>query len=212
LKRGPIFAVASWISTLPLVALSEPALYLGGAVNLAYNTSDGLNHSETTVEAYLYYENRGFHAEFLVGSLDQDPVDDTEVVLSLGYGNRIGRIGYDVTISSYFYNQSGHDGDFLIFETSYALSDRLAAVATAEYGLDGSDWYGEISVEYESNDRWSYWALIGAPDDGSFIYREFGAFFALNDTFGLEGVYSEASDGDGRLDLSLTFETSVLFQ
>lgn len=204
----PLFAAAI-LAAFPQFAQAQIEWTLGGAVVAAFDTSDGLDHSETTGEIFVEGAYNGFHAGIWIGTIYQDPNDDAEIEASLGYGNEIGKFGYDITLTGYYLNNSNFDHAGLGFEVSYALTDRVTGIAFAEIDPDTSDWDRELALEFAVTDKITAWGLIGKSDADANRYGEIGASYALNDVTSLELLYEDADDSAGTLSLIVAFETSI---
>ncbi|MGH1452949.1 MAG: hypothetical protein ACRBBV_07250 [Paracoccaceae bacterium] len=203
----PLIAAGLLVAT-PQLAQAQIEWTLGGAVVAAFDTSDGLDHSETTGEIFVEGAINGFHAGLWVGTIYQDPNDDAEIEASLGYGGEVGKIGYDVTLTGYYLNSSNFDHAGLGFEVSYALTDTITGSIFAEIDPDSKDWDRELALEFAVTDKITAWGMIGKSDADANRYGEIGASYALNDFTALEAIYEDADDSAGTLSLIVAFETS----
>ncbi len=200
---------AAAVAALPQFAHADIEWTLGGAVVGAFDTSDGLDHSETTGEVFIEGVYNGLHGGIWLGTIYQDPNDDAEIEISLGYGGEAGKIGYDVTLTGYYLNNSKFDHAGLGFELSYALTDTVTGIAFAEVDPDSGDWDRELALEFAVTDKITAWGLLGKSDADANRYGEVGASYALNDFTALELLYEDADDSNGTLSLIVAFETSI---
>lgn len=200
-------AVAAALA-LPQGALAEPEVTVGGAFTLGLD--DSLDHASTTFEAFVEYGNQGFHAGLWVGSLYQDPTDDFEYELSLGYGGEAGSFFYDVSAIGYFLSDSGYQSTGIGLELGTEFAPGMSGALYVEADTDTGDLVGELSLESAINDKFTVWGMIGTSEADANDYAELGVSYAINDSVGLEAVYEDANDGAAAFSISLVFETGLL--
>ncbi|MBR9649794.1 hypothetical protein [Thalassovita aquimarina] len=206
------FAGAAALALLPLGALADGLALTGGvAATAAFDTNDGLTHAENTIEAYIEAELNGFHGGIWIGSLYQDPDDDAEIELSLGYGGDISdRLDYDVTATGYYLNNGGYQSYDIAFELSMALSDRSEGMLGLTWDPDADTIETTLGLEHALNDRITLAGEIGHSEADDNIFGEIGISYALNDATAVELLYEDADDESGTLSLTVSYDFDLL--
>ena len=203
----PLLAAAA-IAALPSLAFAESEVIVGGAVTTSVGTGSTSN-TEFTAEVFAEFAANGFHAGIWMGSLYQDPSDDFEFELSVGYGGEAGAFGYDISAIAYYLNNSGFDHVGIGTSLSYGFTDALTGLFYAEVNTDTKDWDREIGLEYAFSDSLTGWVIGGKSDGDANNYGEIGVSYGLSDNAAIDLVYEDANDSDGTLSLTLSFETAV---
>lgn len=196
------------LGLVPSVALADPTVTVGGALNFGFDAEDKVEYAATTAELFADYENNGFRAGLWLGSLYKE-VEDFEYELTIGYGRDIGDFYYDVGLIGYFLAKDGYQSTGLGLEFGYALTDQLTAALYSEVDLDSKDWIHELSLEYAIDDRWTLAGLVGRDVAAGVNYGEIGVGYAINDSVALELLYENGEDTTGFVTFTIAFETTV---
>ena len=215
MRFSSLAAATGLVSAIALAAAPAAAneLEISGsaALNIEAETGDGLSHSASTAEVGIDLSYGGAFGGIWVGTLYDDPSDELEIELSLGYGGEFAPgYGYGITYTHYFLNNSGEQGYDLTFGLSATVSEQ------SEIGLDviyapedeTTDVEGWIAVAL--TDRWSLAGLVGKSQADNNTYYEFGVGYALTDSAGLGLLYEDADDSDGTLTFSVTYDFDIL--
>ncbi|CUH62513.1 hypothetical protein TG4357_00151 [Thalassovita gelatinovora] len=206
-----IVAVSAY-SLLPIMAQADGlVLSAGVAATAAFDTSDGLEHAENTVEGYIEGELNGFHGGIWIGSLYKDPADDAEIELSLGYGADINdTLGYDITTTGYYLNNGGYQSYDIAFELSAALTDSTSGALGFAWDPDASTIETTLGLEHALNDKFTLAGEIGHSEADGNIFGEIGVSYALTDSAAIELLYEDADDSAGTLSLTVSYDFNLM--
>jgi hypothetical protein len=198
---------ATALAMLPLAAVAEPSFSVNGAANFGFLTSGGLTQDSTTFDLGLDYENNGYRGHVSLSTLDDDPADDFEYEVGIGYGREIGQFSYDAGLTAYFLNNAGHQATALGLELGYALSDTTSAFYFTEVDIDTRDFLHEVGLSVALNDSFGVSAMLGTAN--SMGYGELGVEYAVNETVGMELLFADGADADPTLTFSLKFASPL---
>lgn len=212
MKTKLTIAAASALALLPFAAQAEGlALSAGVAATAAFDTSDGLEHVENTFEGYIEGELNGFHGGIWAGSLYDDPADDFEYELSLGYGADINdTIAYDITATGYYLNNGGYQSYDIAFELSGALTDSASGAIGFAWDPDAKTVETTLGLEYALTDKITLAGEIGHSEADDNNFGEFGVSYALTDSAAVELLYEDADDDVGTLSLTVSYDFDLL--
>ncbi|WP_175545229.1 TorF family putative porin [Thalassovita taeanensis] len=182
----------------------------GVAATAAYDTSDGLNHSENILEGYIEAEMNGIYGGVWIGSLEDDPADDAEIEVYLGYGGDISdRLGYDISLTGYYLNDSGYQNYDITTALSYAFNDSVTGSLELAYDPDNEDLDRSIELEIALTDRVWLRGLVGESDADANTYAELSVGYALTDAAALELLYEDADDSAGTLSFIVSYDFNL---
>jgi len=177
---------AAWL--LPIMASADGLTLSGGvAATAAFDTANGLSHSENTVEGYIEGELNGVHAGVWIGSLFDDPTDDAEYELSLGYGGNISdTLGYDITATRYYLNNGGYQSYDIAFELSAVLNGRTNGALEVTWDREAETIETTIGLEYALTDKFTLAGEIGRSEADNNMFGEIGISYDLTEKTALE--------------------------
>ena len=199
-------AVLAATLAMPMAAAAEATVTAGGAVNFGFD--DSIGHTSSTVEAFVEFATQGFHAGLWVGTLYEDPTDDFEYELSLGYGGEVGKLSYDISAIGYFLSDGGYQSTGIGLELGTEIAPGTDGTFYIEADVDSGDTFAEVSLSTDITDTLYVWGMVGTSDANN--YGEVGLGYSISDSVGVEFVYEDATDGDGTFSLSLAFEVGLL--
>ncbi|MYM53861.1 hypothetical protein [Thalassovita mangrovi] len=205
-------AAASALALLPFAAQADGlALTAGVAATAAFDTTDGLEHVENTVEGYIEAELNGFHGGIWIGSLYDDPTDDFEYELSLGYGADINdTFAYDITATGYYLDDGGYQNYDIAVELAAALSDNAGAAFGLAWDPDAETLETTLGLEYALTDKITIAGEVGHSEADDNNFGEIGVSYALTDSAAVELLYEDADDDDGTLSLTVSYDFGLL--
>jgi len=185
----------------------EPEFTFGAALTANVDvTNDGTLDS---VEGEFSGEMAigGFFTGIVLTSVYQDPTDNVEYEVYLGYGGELANgLEWAAQYSYIGLDTSGYDGEEVSLEAAFPLSDRVEVGAAVIADPDTWDSDQEIGIGYDLTDRWALGALVGNSDRDGNTYGEIGLGYDAGDGLGFEIVYEDEDDGPAMLGFTMAYE------
>ncbi len=175
---------------LPAVATANEVEW-SGEVGLNFATSNGAN--ETTANAAVELSFGGGFVGVEIETLYQDPADDAEATLALGYSFDVSN---DVALTASYSRIYLNNGGFSSHEAAVALDFPVAGDVggTLEIvrDLTGKSTDVSLGAEFGLGNNFTGEALVG--HDGADIYGEIGVAYDISDNVSA-GVLVEVANG-----------------
>ncbi len=205
-----ISCVATLLLATTASAQEAPVFsYTAGALaTTRVNPSDGFSHVENELE--LFYEiefGGGFHSGITLTSLDDDPVDDYEYEITIGYGSEFANgMTWDLTYGYIGLDDSDETTEELTGTLGFPLGETLSGEFAVIYDIDTGKSDQEFGLETALNDNWTLFGLVGNSDRDDNVYGELGVSYALSDSVALEILYEDTNDDDPLLGFTIGYE------
>ena len=181
----------------------------GGALVFGFEGGD----TEQELSGYLEAERFGFYGGAL-GLVSTD-IDQKRVDLYGGYRAETATgFSYDLSYTrSYYPNDGGNCCGEIALALGQTVGEALNLSGELTYQPEASLAGIEVGAEYFVTERLAISANLGTfeQDTGSSATEwDVGVKYGLNEASDLNLRYYDQPDTDGRIELSLTFETSLL--
>jgi len=208
MKTRHIIGASVALMALPMAAKAQSfSLDAGFAANLVV-AADGFDHVENFGEGYVVGSYAGFFAGLYIASLYEDPADDYELELSLGYGNELANgLTYSLTYTAYYLEDSYQNYD-LTLGLGYAISETVGIGAEFAYDPDSEDLDTSVSLSYVFTDKIAGYVLLG-QDMSNDIYGEIGVSYAITDEAAFSLLYENAENADATISFILSYDFNV---
>lgn len=178
------FCAAAALCLLPLGAYAGSVEVTAGVQGNLFYDKD-LDKTGDSIEGYVNAAIGNFYGEIWLGTLD-DPTDEFEYELTLGYANDINdKLSYDASITGYYLNDSGYQNYYVTLDMTYAFSDSLSGTLELSGDPENDTTDHNLSLEYVL-DKWTIVPTVGVID-GDTTYGELEFIYTLDN-----GVWFEA--------------------
>lgn len=175
---------AAALCLLPLGAYAGSVEVTAGVQGNLFYDKD-LDKTGDSVEGYVNAAIGNFYGEIWLGTLD-DPIDEFEYELTLGYANDINdKLSYDASITGYYLNDSGYQNYYVTLDMIYAFSDSLSGTLELSGDPENDTSDHNLSLEY-TLDKWTIIPTVGILD-GDTNYAELEFIYTLDN-----GLWFEA--------------------
>ncbi len=197
--------VAATVCLLPLSAQANDISFYGG-VQGTLTFDDSLSHSGEALEGYVGVENAGLFAELWLGTLD-DPTDDFEYELSIGYGGDIDdKLSYGLSATGFFLNNSGHQNNELAGGLYFAASESFNFGGELAWDPETDDLNKAIVFDWAANEKITFEGEIGLSDADNNTYWELAALYDFGNGFGTGLLYEDTNDAPGQVSILMTYD------
>lgn len=186
-----------------------PISYTAGLQVTSYvGPNDGFRHVENETEVFLELAfPSGVFTAIEVTSIDDDPEDDFEVALILGYGSAFANgVSWELVYEYAFANESDDQEHEIEGSLGFDLAENLEGTFAVLLDPESGKTDQEFEIERALSDDWAVFALIGNSDRDDNIYGELGVTYEINDNWELELLYEDTNDEDSLLGLTVAYE------
>lgn len=235
ITQSLLLAASAALAVPTLSAAQE--IEVSGGVELTYGadlTGSGLGAASTGYEGGVEIAQGGFTSGLGIESIDE-ATDDFELSLFTGYAVEAGAGTYGLTVTGYFWNNTGFQNYELTLGAEYSVSDNAtvygeltynvtdaetsAILGTelslgeaitvgleAEYAFEAATTDLTLTGEWAFNDTWAIGTEVGRSETDGNIYGEIGVTYALAGGASVGLLYEDADDSDGTVSLVLGYE------
>lgn len=179
----------------------------GIAATTRLSTSDDFDHAENELEGFVELTYGGFHTALVATSLYQDPDDDVEFEINLGYGSEFANgMSWDLTYGYLFLDDTDGHAEEVTASLGFPVSQTTETAFAVIYDPDTGKSDQEIEFETALNDSWALVGLVGNSDRDDNVYGEIGVVYALDDQTSFQVLYEDTNDDGGLLGFSVAYE------
>ena len=168
---------------------------------------DNFNHLDHDIEVFGELTYGGFHTGLSATTVHDDPVDDVELEIDLGYGQDFGQdMSWDLSYSYAWLDGSKDHSEEITGTLGFPLGQSVDAAVAVILDPDTGDSDQEFAFEAPLNEQWSFVGLVGNSDRDDNLYAEAGVAYDMGNGVAFEAIYEDTNDGDGVLGLSVSYE------
>ncbi|WP_417600229.1 hypothetical protein [Pararhodobacter oceanensis] len=186
-----------------LLATSASAQEFGWSAELGANLAHSGGTSEPTANGAVELTFGGAFVGAEFETLYQDPTDNAEFTLSLGYGAELAPdVALTGTYARTYLDNSGFDSHEVGLALDFPIMDRTSGTFEVVRDLTARATDVSFGAEFEANDRFTYSALVG--HDGADVYGEAGVSYAFNEMTSASFLIEVAEGAKPTINLGLT--------
>ncbi|NUH64120.1 hypothetical protein HTT03_02230 [Sulfitobacter sp. S0837] len=168
---------------------------------------DRFHHLDHEVEAYVEMSFGGFHSGFSATSIHDDPVNDVELELDLGYGEDFGQdMSWDLSYSYAWLDGSKDHSEEITGTLGFPIGRDVTGAVAVILDPDTGDSDQEFAFAAPLTEQWSLVGLVGNSDRDDNLYAEAGVVYDMGNGMAFEAIYEDTNDSDGVLGLTVSYE------
>lgn len=186
--------LAAGLATLPAMASAQSvALSFGAALTSNY-VDDGvsLSNNNPALQAYIEGEFSGFYLGLFATTV-RDGTDDYEVDIHAGYRADVNEVlSFDVGVARYMLNNSGGSNE-ITAALGIAATPQLGFELFAGHDPQARNTRTRLTGAWDFGNGLSVSASVGANQANANTFWNFGATYALSETFSVDLRYHDTS-------------------
>lgn len=198
------------LAAMPVAAAAQTVEVYGGLAVTSDYISSGLTNSDhkPALQGYVEFDASGFYGGVWVSSVAGFG-DNVELDLYLGYRNELASgLSYDLSYYRYVYDNSGDCCGEIILALGLPVGDSLTISPELAWDPETDATSGSVTIDVALGDNFGLALEAGSIKDAQDYYRV-GASYTLGELTTLDLSYHDSDVDDGRVALTLSYDTTL---